>query len=104
MSIARLYHKTINTERLTVVGASNKTAYQAHLSGVSCRIDQADHQGSFLGDGALYKGFRMYCGTSTDILEADRVVDGNTKYTVRGVKTLSFKQRSHKEVLLELAQ
>ena len=104
MSITRLYDRSVNTERLAAVGASNKTAYQAHLSGVSCRIDQVAGDSSFLGEGAIYKHFKMYCEEAKDIQETDRIVDGSVKYTVRAVKNLSFKQRSYKEVILELAQ
>ncbi len=104
MSIARLYDRIVSTERQAAVSESRKTTYQPHLLAVPCRISEGDGQGAFLGTGAIYKPFKMWCDVEADVLEGDRVIDGTTQYTVRAVKTLTGKRSPHREVILELAQ
>lgn len=105
MPIARLYTRTVSTQRLSAVSGSMKQTWEDNLAEVPCRIhpqggEHVDYSG---GRGAFYEGMKMWCAIDTDILIGDRVIDEDgAKYAVKAVSIYNFgiEANQHKAVML----
>ena len=108
MSIRKFYNTTVSTKRLSDVDGSKKETFQTLLTGLQCHIQPISGESQLVGVvGGYYQTFRMFCASSTDIQEGDKVISGSTIYLVRGVLSRDFGKQSsnkHLEVLISLAK
>lgn len=104
MSLGNLYNKTVDTQRLGAVADTIKEVFETNLTGVSCAIHPVETEQQNLNDGAFYNTYKMWCAVDTDIVTGDRVIDGSTIYTVRGVATYDFGRSTHLRVTMVLGK
>lgn len=102
MSIAKLYNKTVSTQRLAAVSGTNKQTWGTNLASLDCTIHPVETSQQALGDGAFYKTFKLWCAVGSDVLIGDRVIDGSDTYTVKGVSTYDFGRNPHLRVTMVL--
>lgn len=102
MSIAKLYNKTVSTQRLGAVVGTNKQTFATNVASLKCTIHPVETSQQNLNDGAFYKTFKMWCDVDTDILVGDRVIDGDDTYTVKGVSSYDFGRNPHLRVTMVL--
>ena len=100
MSIANRFDKTVSTKRLAAVAGTNKETWSTNLASLSCTIHPVETQQQNLNDGAFYNTFKLWCAVDADVLLGDRVIDGTTTYTVRGVSVYDFGGNTHLRVTL----
>ena|SRR3990170_2706763 len=102
----RMFDKTVDTQRLSDVSGSLKEEWQNNLTDLPCAIQPLGDEDSNFGDGAFYRSFRMWCAVDADIQTGDRVIDGSTIYSVKGVGTHNFGVNGvqHKSVSLMLGK
>ncbi len=104
MSIQSLYNKTVSTKRLGAVSGTYKKTEAVNLASLVCTIHPVDGSSSEALGSAFYKTFKLWCDVDTDILVGDIVLDGSTRYTVRGVSSYDFGRNNHLEVLIVLGE
>jgi hypothetical protein len=92
----------VSTQRLGAVPSTLKEVWVTNLASLDCAIMPQGGETSEFGSGAFYNTFKMWCAESTDILVGDRVMDGATTYTVRGMSDYNVGSGNvrHKSVLL----
>jgi hypothetical protein len=88
MSIQNTYDETVRVDRLqaTESGDAGEEDYGVHINNLQCTIQPLDE--SFTEDitGQFGKDWTLYCNIA-DILEGDRIVNGDDEYRVVGVET-----------------
>ncbi len=99
MGIDILFDKNVKTERFSDESGTDIEDYEEYLSSVPCSIQPVDDSYTERGEGQFSKNFQMFCGVC-DILDGDRIVDGDKKYKVIGLQVLSFQGYSHMEILI----
>ena len=106
MPINRQYNNTVDTQRLDSIAGSFKKDWQANLSDVNCIIHPQGGEHQEVGDGKFFRLFKMWCPVDTDIVIGDRVIDGSTTYSVKGVSVYDFgsPESQHKAVMLLLGE
>ena len=100
LDIGLNYDRTVSTKRLTPVVDTEKDSYADHLEGVACHIQPLDESYSEDVQGSFGKDWLMFCD-NVDILEDDKVIDGEIEYKVVGVERFHFLgMERHTEVRL----
>ncbi len=94
-----LYDRTIATERLEEESGSDIETYEQYLIGISCTIQPLEDSYTEKEDGQFSKNFLMFCDVC-DILDGDKIIDGNTIYKVVGVEVLRVLNHSHMEITI----
>lgn len=89
LDIAQNYDRAVIVQRLTGVEDTEKETYTTHINGVSCHIQPLDESYSEDVQGNFGKDWLMFCPVA-DILEDDKVVDGEKEYKVVGVESFNF--------------
>lgn len=104
MSITIFLNKTVDVKRLSDVSGSNKETYEIKVTGLPCRIQPITNEPELTGiSGGFYQTYKLYCSENTDIEEGDRVEDGSTIYTVKGLidrEGFSNSALNHKKLIL----
>ena len=98
--LANLYDKTVSTKRLAAVASTNKETWQDNLVDLPCTIHPVETSQQNLNDGAFYKTFKLWCELGTDIVIGDRIIEGATTYTVKGVSIYDFGRNAHLRVTM----
>lgn len=91
------YDRTVKTQRVTEESGSNKETYEDFLTGVECHIQPLEEGFTEDLDGNFAKDWMMFCAV-LDILEGDRVVDGDDEYKVVGVESFGWDEPKHMEI------
>lgn len=102
MSISSLFNTTVSTKRLAAVAGTNKETWATNLATLLCSIHPVETSQQQLGDGAFYKTFKLWCAVGSDVLVGDRIIDGATTYTVKGVSKYNFGSNQHLRVTMVL--
>lgn len=102
MGIADLYDREVDTKRLTAVVGTNKETFANNLTDVPCTIHPVETSQQNLNDGAFYQTFKMWCDLGTDIKKGDKIIDGSTTYTVKGVSNYNFGRSNHMRIVMVL--
>ncbi len=84
MGISGFFRKTVDTQRLTDVGSSNRQIWTTNVSSISAAIHPLNAELTVVEGSAFYNNFKMFCAKAHDIEIGDRVIDGNDTYTVSG--------------------
>jgi hypothetical protein len=94
-----LYNKSINTQRIEDESGSNVETYENYLTGINCTIQPLDDSYTERETGQFSKNFLMFCDV-VDILDGDKIIDGNTIYKVIGLEVLEVLDHSHMEIII----
>ena len=89
MSISNFYNKTVSLVRLVPVANSHREEWSVVRS-IACHIQQSSAGSASLANGGFYNLFDLFCDSAEDITEGDRIVEGVTTYTVKGVKVVDY--------------
>lgn len=103
MSIGKLYNTVVSTKRLSDVAGSKRETFATNIVSLRCHIQSVSSETQMPTDGSFYTGFKMWCASSADILEGDKVISGSDIYVVRGVASRNFGRGSdnrHLEIML----
>lgn len=99
MAISDHYENTVDIERIGP-DAGPTESYASHLTDVPCHIQPLDDSFTEGLTGAYGKDWLMFCDVM-DILEGDRVTDGDVSYKVVGVELFHFRgEDKHMEIRL----
>ncbi len=89
MSIELNYNKTVLVKRLSPIDESEKESYEDHLIGIKCEIQPLEESYTEDLTGSFGKDWLMFCD-AVDILEGDKIIDGDITYKVIGVESFEF--------------
>jgi len=87
------YNKSVTIERFNENESGDGESYGPHLSAVPCCIQPLDESYTEDLSGSFGKDSFMFCAVQ-DIVEGDRVIDGDDEYRIYGVKSHSFLGRA----------
>jgi hypothetical protein len=103
MSLLNQYTHTITLKRLTAIAGTKKEDWQAVAGDIVCAIHPVEGTQQEMLEGGFYNTFKMFCDDATDIRIGDKVIDGSTEYTVKGIKTYDMASNTsirHKNITL----
>lgn len=103
MPISKLYNKRVATQRLSAVSGSRKETWQTNLAVLACAIHPLESNETIL-NGGIFRGFKLFCASGADLAIGDRVIDGSSTYTVKGLSDFDFGRNQHIEAVLELGR
>lgn len=90
INIESNYNKNVTIKRLVdESGNDNVEEYVEHLEDVPCHIQPLDDSYGQDIEGSFGKEWLMFCDVQ-DILEGDRVIDGEIEYRVVSVESYDF--------------
>lgn len=104
LNIEKNYNKSVDIKRLVdESGNDNIEEYMPHLEDVACHIQPLDDAYGQDIEGSFGKEWLMFCNVA-DILEGDRIIDGEIEYRVVGVESYEFLgQTRHMELRIRRA-
>lgn len=98
LNIEKNYNKSVDVLRFEGDESGEGESYGEHLENVACHIQPLDESNTEDLTGNFGKDFLMFCNTA-DIVEGDRIVDGEVVYQVVGKESFNFLgQNRHMEL------
>lgn len=83
------YDRYVDVQRFEADAGADTEQYAAHLSDIPCHIQPLDDSYTEDLSGNFGKDKLMFCPVS-DILEGDRVIDGDDEYRVVAAESFEF--------------
>jgi len=96
---SRLLSIDFNTERLTTVGETNKTDYQAHLTSQAGMLQPYGDMEDLGGGFKVGQVFKLF-SNRIDINVSDKVTVSSVDYIVKSIKDITYGTFPHKEIIV----
>lgn len=102
MAIELMFDETVEVQRLTQVGATNKKDYQTHIENLRVHIQPFSEDITQDAPGAFGKDWLMF-GELADIDEGDHIIRSDARvYRVVGVERFDMGVENHVEARIRI--